>query len=184
MLGYSDATALLSTDVESEVTPDPLPASTEKWIIRIKTDVPVGGATKLYRFRLGDEAGLYSSDELKTSTDTNKVKSVEITVTSGTWSITPKNGTEANPHEIAYQPGTGKVLLRVSTATTGATVYYKLEHNGSTVNESSGTTPVIIELPAVPNAVYKLTAWAKKRAMIIALKKSYAIKQNAVTDWK
>lgn len=162
LLGYSDATALLSTDVESEVTPDPLPASTEKWIIRIKTDVPVGGATKLYRFRLGDEAGLYSSDELKTSTDTNKVKSVEITVTSGTWSITPKNGTEADPHEIAYQPGTGKVLLRVSTATTGATVYYKLEHNGSTVNESSGTTPVIIELPAVPNAVYKLTAWAKK----------------------
>ncbi|QSH91238.1 hypothetical protein C5N99_01085 [Treponema medium] len=162
LLGYSDATALLSTDVESGVTPDPLPASTEKWILRIKTDVPVGGATKLYRFRLGDEAGLYSSDELKTSTDTNKVKSVEITVTSGTWSITPKNGTEADPHEIAYQPGTGKVLLRVSTATTGATVYYKLEHNGSTVNESSGTTPVTIELPAVPNAVYKLTAWAKK----------------------
>ena len=162
LLGYSDAIALLSTEVKEGVTPDPLPASTEKWIIRIKTDVPVGGATKLYRFRLGDEAGLYSSDELKTSTDTNKVKSVEITVTSGTWSITPKNGTEADPHEIAYQPGTGKVLLRVSTATTGATVYYKLEHNGSTVNESSGTTPVIIELPAVPNAVYKLTAWAKK----------------------
>ena len=162
LLEYSNAAALELVDVESGVTPDILPASTEKWILCVKTDVPVGGATKLYRFRLGDEAGLYSADELKTSTNTNKVKSVEITVTSGTWSITPKSGTEAAPHEIAYQPGTGKVLLRVSTATTGATVYYKLEHNGSTVNESSGTTPVTIELPAVPNAVYKLTAWAKK----------------------
>ena len=162
LLGYSDATALLSADVESGVTPDILPASTEKWILRIKTDVPVGGATKQYRFRLGDEAGLYSSDELKTSTNTNKVKSVEITVTSGTWSVTPKNGTNADPHEIAYQSGTEKILLQAKTATTGAMVYYRLERNGSTVNESSGTTSVTIELPAVPNAVYKLTAWAKK----------------------
>lgn len=33
---------------------------------------------------------------------------------------------------------------------------------GLTVSESSGSTPLTIELPAVPNAVYKLTAWAVK----------------------
>ncbi len=122
----------------------------------------MGGATKQYRFRLGDEAGLYSADELKTSTNINKVRSVEIIVTSGTWSETPKSGTNADPHEIAYQSGTGKILLQAKTATSGAVVYYRLERNGSTVNESSGTTPLSIELPAVPDAVYKLTAWAVK----------------------
>lgn len=49
LLGYSDATALLPTEVEEGVTPDPLPASTKKWIIRIKTDVKVRGAVKQYR---------------------------------------------------------------------------------------------------------------------------------------
>jgi len=160
LLEADETTELLPTEITAGSLPDSLPSG--KWILRIKTDVPVGGATKLYRFRLGDEAGLYSADELKTSTNTNKVKSVEITVTSGTWSITPKSGTNADPHEIAYQSSTGKILLQAKTATSGAVVYYRLERNGSTVNESSGTTPVTIELPAVPDAVYKLTAWAVK----------------------
>ena len=155
-----ETTELLPTEIAAGSLPDSLPSG--KWILRIKTDVPVGGATKLYRFRLADGAGLYSSDELKISTNTNKVKSVEIIVTSGTWSVTPKSGTNADPHEIAYQSSTGKILLQAKTATLEAMVYYKVERNGSTVNESSGTTPVTIELPAVPDAVYKLTAWAVK----------------------
>lgn len=162
LLGYSDAIALLSTEVKEGVTPDPLPASTEKWIIRIKTDVPVGGAVKQYRLRLQDEAGLFSEDELRASTSTNKVSPVTITVTSGSWTVTPKHGTNADPHEITYGPGVQNILLKAETATSGATVHYKLERNGLTVSESSGSTPLTIELPAVPNAVYKLTAWAKK----------------------
>ena len=162
LLGYSDAIALLSTEVKEEVTPDPLPASTEKWIIRIKTDVPVGGAVKQYRLRLQDEAGLLSEDELRASTSTNKVSPVTITVTSGSWTVTPKHGTNADPHEITYGPGVQNILLKAETATSGATVHYKLERNGLTVSESSGSTPLTIELPAVPNAVYKLTAWAEK----------------------
>lgn len=162
LLEYSNAVALELVDVESGVTPDILPASTEKWILCVKTDVEVRGAVKQYRFRLQDEAGLFSEDELVASTSINKVSPVHIDVQTGNWTTTMKSGSEADPHEIVYQPGTGKVLLRVSTATTGATVYYKLERNGSTVNESSGTTPVTIELPAVPDAVYKLTAWAVK----------------------
>ena len=162
LLGYSDAIALLSTEVKEGVTPDPLPASTEKWIIRIKTDVPVGGAVKQYRLRLQDEAGLLSEDELRASTSTNKVSPVTITVTSGSWTVTPKHGTNADPHEITYGPGVQNILLKAETATSGATVHYKLERNGLTVSESSGTTPVTIELPAVPDAVYKLTAWAVK----------------------
>ena len=41
-------------------------------------------------------------------------------------------------------------------------MHYKLERNGLTASESSGTTPLTIELPTVPNVVYKLTAWAEK----------------------
>lgn len=162
LLGYSDATALLPIEVEEGVTPDPLPASTKKWIIRIKTDVKVRGAVKQYRLRLQDEAGLFSTDELRASTSTNKVSPVTITVTSGSWTVTPKHGTNADPHEITYGPGVQNIPLKAETATSGATVRYKLERNGLTVSESSGTTPLTIELPAVPDVVYKLTAWAEK----------------------
>ena len=162
LLEYSNAVALELVDVESGVTPDILPASTEKWILCVKTDVEVRGAVKQYRFRLQDEAGLFSQDELVASTSINKVSPVHIDVQTGNWTTTMKSGSEADPHEIVYQPGTGKVLLRVSTATTGATVYYKLERNSSVVSKSSGQTPQTIELPAVPDAVYKLTVWAEK----------------------
>lgn len=162
LLGYSDATALLPTEVEEGVTPDPLPASTKKWIIRIKTDVKVHGAVKQYRLRLQDEAGLFSEDELRVSTSTHKVSPVTITVKSGSWTVTPKSGTNADPHEITYGPGVQKILLEAKTDTSGATVHYKLERNGLTASESSGTTPLTIELPTVPNVVYKLTAWAEK----------------------
>lgn len=163
LLEYSNAAALELVDVESGVTPDILPASTEKWILCVKTDVEVRGAVKQYRFRLQDEAGLFSEDELVASTSINKVSPVHIDVQTGNWTTTMKSGSEANPHEIVYHPGTGKVLLRVSTATTGATVYYKLERNSSVVSKSSGQTPQTIELPAVPDAVYKLTVWAENR---------------------
>ena len=162
LLGYSDATALLPTEVEEGVTPDILPASTEKWIIRIKTDVKVRGAVKRYRLRLQDEAGLFSEDELRVSTSTNKVSPVTITVKSGSWTVTPKHGTNAAPHEITYGPGVQKILLEAKTDTNGATVRYKLERNGLTVSESSGSTPLTIELPAARDAVYKLTVWAEK----------------------
>ncbi|UTC43164.1 hypothetical protein [Treponema sp. OMZ 857] len=159
----ASATGQLATaDVESDVTPDPLPASTEKWIIRIKTDVEVRGAVKQYRFRLQDEAGLFSEDELVASTSTNKVSPVLIAVQTGNWTTTTKSGSETDPHEIVYDPRVQKVVLQASTATTGATVEYKLERNSSVVSKSSGQTPQTIELPAVPDAVYKLTVWAEK----------------------
>ena len=159
----ANATGQLATaDVEPDVTPDPLPASTKKWIIRIKTDVKVRDAVKRYRLRLQDEAGLLSEDELRVSTSTNKVSPVTITVKSGSWTVTPKHGTNAAPHEITYGPGVQKILLEAKTDTSGATVHYKLERNGSTVRKSSGTTPLSIELPAARDAVYKLTAWAEK----------------------
>ena len=159
----ASATGQLATaDVEPDVTPDPLPASTEKWILCVKTDVEVCGAVKRYRLRLQDEAGLFSEDELRVSTSTHKVSPVTITVKSGSWTVTPKSGTNADPHEITYGPGVQKILLEAKTDTNGATVHYKLERNGSTVHKSSGTTPLSIELPAARDAVYKLTVWAEK----------------------
>lgn len=162
LLDYTNATALLPTEVEPGVTPDILPASTEKWILRVKTNVKVRGAVKQYRFRLQDEAGLFSTGELHASTSTNKVSPVTITVKSGQWTVTPKHGTNDAPHEITYGPGVQNILLKAETATSGATVHYKLERNGLTVSESSDTTPLTIELPAAPDVVYKLTAWAER----------------------
>lgn len=71
LLGYSDATALLPTDVESEVPPDILPASTEKWILCVKTNVEVKSPKKEYRFMLQDEAGLRSTVALHAFTSAN-----------------------------------------------------------------------------------------------------------------
>lgn len=163
LLEADDAVQLDASDIESGAgTPDILPASTEKWIVRVKTDVVVKGAVKQYRFQLRDKAGLSSADELKTSTSTNKVNPVDVIAQSGNWIITPKSGTEADPHTITYQYGVEKILLQAATATTGATVHYKVERNGAVVSENSGTTPIPLELPAASDAVYKLMAWAVK----------------------
>ena len=89
LLGYSDATALLPTDVESGVTPDILPASTEKWILRVKTDVEVKSPKKEYRFLLQDEAGLRSTVALHASTSANDkinpTNTQEISGGQGAW---------------------------------------------------------------------------------------------------
>ena len=166
LLAHTATAQLDSAEVESGVTPDNISALNGGWILRVKTDVEVKVAQKEYRFRLQDEAGLRSTEALRASTSTNKVKPVTITVQkTGRWTVTQKSGTNADPHEITYLSGVLAVPLTAETETSGATVYYKLEGNG-TVTENSGTTPLTINVPAAPaaaqNTVYKLTVYANK----------------------
>lgn len=163
LLEAGETTQLVSADIEGGGVPDSLPSSSEKWILRVKTDVEVLlGKKKQYRLRLQDAAGLPSVHAAVTSTSTNKVKPIDITVQSGYLAVAKKSGTETDPHEIIYQSNVEKILLLAQTPTEGAEIYYTLERNGSAVHKQSGITPLTIEMPAVANAVYKLTAWAVK----------------------
>lgn len=163
LLDAGETAQLVPADIEGDSSPDTLPSSSEKWILRVKTNAEVLlGTKKQYRLRLQDTAGLSSLHEVVTSTSTNKVKPIDITVQSGYLAVTKKSGTETDPHEITYQSNVEKILLLAQTPTDGAEIHYSLERNGSAVHKNSGITPLTIEMPAVANAVYKLTAWAVK----------------------
>lgn len=163
LLDAGETAQLVPADIEGDSSPDTLPSSSEKWILRVKTNAEVLLGTKQqYRLQLQDTAGLSSVHEVVTSTSTNKVKPIDITVQSGYLAVTKKSGTETDPHEITYQSKVEKILLLAQTPTDGAEIHYSLERNGSAVHKNSGITPLTIEMPAVANAVYKLTAWAVK----------------------
>lgn len=163
LLDAGETAQLVPADIEGDSSPDTLPSSSEKWILRVKTNAEVLlGTKKQYRLRLQDTAGLSSIHEVVTSTSTNKVKPIDITVQSGYLAVTKKSGTETDPHEITYQSNVEKILLLAQTPTDGAEIHYSLERNGSAIHKNSGITPLTIEMPAVANAVYKLTAWAVK----------------------
>ena len=163
LLEAGETAQLVPADIEGSGSPDALPSSSEKWILRVKTNAEVLlGTKKQYRLRLQDTAGLSSIHEVVTSTSTNKVKPIDITVQSGYLAAVKKSGTETDPHEIIYQSNVEKIVLLAQTPTDGAEIHYTLERDGSVVHKNSGTTPLTIEMPAVSGAVYKLRAWAVK----------------------
>ena len=71
LLAHTETAQLALSDVESEVPPDILPASTKKWILCVKTNVEVKSPKKEYRFLLQDEAGLRSTVALHAFTSAN-----------------------------------------------------------------------------------------------------------------
>ncbi len=72
LLAHTKTAQLAPSDVGSGVPPDILPASTEKWILCVKTNVEVKSANKKeYRFLLQDEAGLRSTVALHAFTSAN-----------------------------------------------------------------------------------------------------------------
>ena len=163
LLEAGETAQLVPADIEGSGSPDALPSSSEKWILRVKTNAEVLlGIKKQYRLRLQDTAGLSSIHEVVTSTSTNKVKPIDITVQSGYLAAVKKSGTETDPHEIIYQSNVEKIVLLAQTPTDGAEIHYTLERDGSVVHKQSGITPLTIEMPAVSGAVYKLRAWAVK----------------------
>ena len=124
-----------------------LPSSTaQDWILRLKTDVKVGGPEKVYDVSIKDTQGL-SSEVIRASTQKNKLSDVElfdglIGIT-GTTYIDPK----------VFEGMSGKTLT-AKAAPAGAAITGKVEKQNSygswtETDTVSGTMPVTITLPAL-----------------------------------
>ena len=136
------------------------PITHENWILRLKTDVKVGGPAKEYTVSVKDAQGL-SSAVIQASTQKIKLAAVELL--DGLSPITET--TESAP---ASFPGiSGKTLTaQVHSGATVTGIAYK--HSGADWNQAfiiSGTTPVSINLPALDSgedeAFYKITLKAQ-----------------------
>ncbi|MBC6719020.1 right-handed parallel beta-helix repeat-containing protein [Treponema sp. Marseille-Q4130] len=141
-------------DVQKLDPSDPeLPSGS--WILRLKTDVKVGGAAKEYAVSVKDAQGL-SSAVIQTSTQKTKLAVAELLD-----GLSPITGTaETNPKNF---PGiSGKTIS--AKALGGALITGTVEkYNGADWNQAftvSGITPVSIHLPALDTgeteAFYKI----------------------------
>ena len=160
---------LLASDVVQKLKlSDPeLPSPTSQdWLLRLKTDVKVGGPEKAYEVCIKDEQGL-SSEVIRASTQKNKLANVQLF--DGSTEITGTS--DSNPKGI---PGIKGKTLTAKAAFTGTaitgTVYKKkadgtweqLSGSGGTV---SGTTTAAVNLPALAasgtEALYKISLKAQ-----------------------
>ena len=144
------STAVASLDGSSLPSPTP-----QDWILRLKTDVKVGGAAKEYDVSIKDEQGL-SSAVIRASTQKNKLPKVKLF--DGPTEIT---GTlESSLKEFSGTSGknlTAKVTdAPAGTAITGSIAKYEggtwTQISGGTV---SGTTTAEINLPALGTSIYE-----------------------------
>ena len=139
----------------------PLPAGSG--LLRLKTEVKLGGAVKTYAVSIKDAQGL-SSNVIEVSTQKNKLSDVELF--DGLTAIT--GTTESNPKTFA---GISGKILTAKTVQSGAGItgiIYK--KNGSSWMQIgsetvSGTTSAAVNLPALAadenEALYKITLKAK-----------------------
>ncbi|MGI5097010.1 hypothetical protein IZU27_01555 [Treponema socranskii] len=145
---------LKAGDVQMLDPSDPALPS-DSWILRLKTDVKVGGAAKEYAVSVKDAQGL-SSAVIQTSTQKTKLAVAELLD-----GLSPITGTaETNPKNF---PGiSGKTIS--AKALGGALITGTVEKkNGADWNQAftvSGITPVLIHLPALDTgeteAFYKI----------------------------
>ena len=157
---------LLASDVVQKLKlSDPeLPSPTSQdWLLRLKTDVKVGGPEKAYEVCIKDEQGL-SSEVIRASTQKNKLANVQLF--DGSTEITGTS--DSNPKGI---PGIKGKTLTAKAAFTGTaitgTVYKQsggawIPISGGTV---SGTTTAAVNLPALAasgtEALYKISLKAQ-----------------------
>ena len=144
-----------------------LPSSTaQDWILRLKTDVKVGGPEKVYDVSIKDTQGL-SSAVIRASTQKTKLTDVKLfdgAVTppaeiTGTTHISPK----------VFEGMSGKTLT-AKAAPAGAAITGKVEKQNSygswtETDTVSGTTTAAINLPALgtgeTTVLYKITLKAQ-----------------------
>ena len=170
---------LLASGVVQKLKPSdselPLPTP-QDWILRVKTDVKVGGPKKTYSVSVKDRQGL-SSAFIEASTETIKLPDVKLLD-----GVTPITGTtESAPFSF---PGiSGKTLT--AKAQNGAFITGKIEKKtgsdwnpvGSAIN---GTASVSISLPALDSgqdeALYKITVKAALSGYVDSEEKEFFVK--------
>ncbi|AIW88788.1 hypothetical protein JO41_02380 [Treponema sp. OMZ 838] len=154
---------LLAADAVQKLKPTDPELPTGNGLLRLKTDVKVGGPEKAYEVCIKDEQGL-SSEVIRASTQKNKLANVQLF--DGSTEITGTS--DSNPKGI---PGIKGKTLTAKAAFTGTaitgTVYKQsggawIPISGGTV---SGTTPVTINLPALAasgtEVLYKISLKAQ-----------------------
>ena len=157
---------LLAAGAVQKLKPgDPeLPSPTaQDWILRVKTDVKVGGPEKEYEVCIKDEQGL-SSALIPARTQKNKLADVALLDSS-----TPITGTTAdNPKECAGM--SGKILTAqaapAGTAITGTVSRFSSSpDNWTQTGTVSGTTTAAVNLPALDasetQVLYKISLKAQ-----------------------
>ena len=140
-----------------------LPSSTaQDWILRLKTDVKVGGPEKVYDVSIKDTQGL-SSEVIRASTQKTKLTDVKLFDGAVTPPAEITGTTYANPKVFAGMSGK---TLTAKAAPAGAAITGKVEKQNSygswtETDTVSGTTPVTITLPALAAgenpALYKIS---------------------------
>ncbi len=153
-------TEFTSSSADLLATASPLdaahPLPTGSGLLRLKTDVKVGGAAKEYAVSIKDEQGL-SSAVIRASTQKNKLPKVklfdnltEITGTSES-SLKEFSGTSGKTLTATVAPASP-----AGTAITGSIAKYEggtwTQISGGTV---SGTTTALINLPALGTDIYE-----------------------------
>ncbi|MGP1602793.1 MAG: leucine-rich repeat domain-containing protein, partial [Treponema sp.] len=133
------------------------------WLLRLKTDVKVGGPEKAYEVCIKDEQGL-SSALIPARTQKNKLADVALLDSS-----TPITGTTAgNPKECAGMSGK---ILTAQAAPAGAAItgtvsrFSSSPDNWTQTGTVSGTTSAAINLPALDasetQVLYKISLKAQ-----------------------
>ena len=178
---------LLAASAVQKLKPtDPeLPAATtQDWILRLKTDVKVGDPAKEYAVSIRDVHGL-SSAVIQTSTQKDKLPDVRLL--NGSTSSAPEitGTTESTPAGFAGISGKNLTATAAlaGTTITGSIVKYNsgtslwIDISGGTV---SGTTPVPINLPALEasenEVLYKITVKAVLSGYVDSEEKEFFVK--------
>ncbi|EMB21917.1 hypothetical protein [Treponema denticola] len=143
---------LAASTVNSLDAAHPLPGGS--WLLRLKTDVKVGGPEKEYSVSIKDSQGL-SSAVISAKTKKNKLSDVELFDGAIPIGATPSSEGAMYGNPKVFAGMSGKTLT-AKAAPAGAAITGKVEKqnsdgswteiSGGTV---SGTTPVTITLPAL-----------------------------------
>ena len=166
---------LLAASAVQKINPADDELSSDAWILRLKTDVKVDGPATSYAVSVKDEQG-FSSEVIKISTDTLTLPDVKLLD-----GVTPITGTtESAPFSFPGMDGKALTATAHSGAGITGTIY---KHDGSIWNEIrpvSGTTPVIVNLPALDSseneAFYKITLKASLTGYAESNEKEFFVK--------
>ena len=172
---------LLAASAVSSLDSSTLPVSTaQDWILRLKTDVKVGGPETAYEVCIKDAQGLRSA--IRANTQKNKLNTVQLLDGSTQIGQTPTSEGATEPNPKVFPGMSAKALAAHTSVGTGITGTVE-KKNGAGWNPAftvSGTTPVTVNLPALETseneALYKITLKASATGYTDSDEKTFFVK--------
>jgi len=172
---------LLAASAVSSLDSSTLPGSTaQDWILRLKTDVKVGGPETAYEVCIKDAQGLRSA--IRANTQKNKLNTVQLLDGSTQIGQTPTSEGATETYPKVFPGMSAKALAAHTSVGTGITGTVE-KKNGAGWNPAftvSGTTPVTVNLPALETseneALYKITLKASATGYTDSDEKTFFVK--------